>query len=240
MAKVKAITKMDDMGLFIDKSDEVLVDSRFVAEAFEKPHFQVLRDIKNILDTESEKVKQFGAYNFVLSSYTTAQNKKQPCYGMTREGFNLLVMGWNGVKAMEFKVAYVNRFKEMEAQRDTLVHARTDFPQLTDIVRALHENPKSYHYANECNLVNKIAIGMTAKEYKIKHNLPLETKSIRPYLTAEEIKAVDLTQAADMVMCRLFPDYNERKQKLEEYVAVTLHRDRLDKLLMPGNEDEEE
>lgn len=239
MTKVKAITKIDDMGLYIDKTDEVLVDSRFVAEAFEKRHDAVLRDIRNILDTDSEKVKDFTAHNFVGSEYKDSTGRKLPCYGMTREGFNLLVMGWNGKKAMEFKVAYINRFKEMEAQRDALVHARTDFPQLTDIVKALHENPKSYHYANECNLVNKIAIGMTAKEYKIKHNLPLETKSIRPYLTPEEIKAVDLTQAADMVMCRLFPNYDERKQKLEEYVSVTLRRDKLDKLLMPGNEEDE-
>ena len=239
MAKAKAITKIDDMGMFIDKSDEVLVDSRFVAEVFEKNHRDVLRDIRNILGTDSEKVAEFNLRNFAQMSYTDSVGRKYPCFAMTREGFNLLVMGWNGKKALEFKVAYVNRFKEMEAQRDTLVHARTDFPQLTDIVKALHDNPKSYHYANECNLVNKVAIGMTAKEYKIKHNIPLETKSIRPYLTAEEIKAVDLAQAADMVMCRLFPDYNERKQKLEEYVAVTLRVDKLDKLLMPGNEDDE-
>ena len=239
MAKVKAITKIDDMGMFIGKTDVVLVDSRYVAEAFEKRHCDVLRDIKNILGTDSEKVAEFNLRNFAQMSYTDSVGRKYPCFAMTREGFNLLVMGWNGKKALEFKVAYVNRFKEMEAQRDTLVHARTDFPQLTDIVKALHDNPKSYHYANECNLVNKVAIGMTAKEYKIKHNIPLETKSIRPYLTAEEIKAVDLAQAADMVMCRLFPDYNERKQKLEEYVAVTLRVDKLDKLLMPGNEDDE-
>lgn len=236
---VKAITKIDDMGMYIDKTDEVLVDSRYVAEAFEKRHDAVLRDIRNILDTESEKVKEFNLHNFVEVKYKARNGQNQPCFAMTKEGFNLLVMGWTGDKAMEYKVAYINRFKEMEAQRDTLVHARTDFPQLTDIVKALHENPKSYHYANECNLVNKIAIGMTAKEYKIKHNLPLETKSIRPYLTPEEIKAVDLTQAADVVMCRLFPNYDERKQKLEEYVSVTLRRDKLDKLLMPGNEEDE-
>lgn len=239
MAKVKAITKLDDMGLFIDKTDEVLVDSRFVAETFGKNHYDVMRDIKNILDTEDETVKEFTARNFAGCTYKGGNGKTLPCYVMTKEGFSMLVFGWTGDKAMRFKVAYINRFKELEAQRDTLVHARTDFPQLTDIVKALHDNPKSYHYANECNLVNRVAIGMTAKEYKIKHNIPLETKSIRPYLSAEEIKAVDLAQAADMVMCRLFPDYNERKQKLEEYVSVTLRRDKLDKLLMPGNEEDE-
>ena len=240
MAKVKAITKLDDMGLFIDKTDEVLVDSRFVAEAFGKNHYDVLRSVRNILKTENEEVQEFNARNFALVKYTDSKGEKRDCYAMTRQGFTMLAMGFTGEKAILFRVKYINRFTEMEAQRDTLVHARTDFPQLTDIVKALHDNPKSYHYANECNLVNKVAIGMTAKEYKIKHNIPPETKSIRPYLTEEEIKAVDLTQAADVVMCRLFPDYNERKQKLEEYVAVTLRRDKLDKLLMPGNEEENE
>ena len=94
MAKAKAITKIDDMGMFIDKSDEVLVDSRFVAEAFEKIHCDVLRDIKNILGTEDETVKSFTERNFALSGYKDITGRKLPCYGMTREGFNLLVMGW--------------------------------------------------------------------------------------------------------------------------------------------------
>ena len=76
MAKVKAITKLDDMGLFIDKTDEVLVDSRFVAEAFDKPHRSVLRDIRNILGTESEKVAEFNLHNFVQMSYTDSVGRK--------------------------------------------------------------------------------------------------------------------------------------------------------------------
>ena len=96
MAKAKAITKLDDMGLFIDRTDEVLVDSRFVAEAFDKPHKSVLRDIRNILDTESEKVKDFTEHNFVPCSYKGENGKTLPCYGMTKEGFSMLVFGWNG------------------------------------------------------------------------------------------------------------------------------------------------
>ncbi len=84
MEKVKAITKIDDMGLFIDKTDEVLVDSRFVAEAFEKRHDAVLRDIRNILGTDSEKVKEFNLHNFVGVTYKARNGQNQPCFAMTK------------------------------------------------------------------------------------------------------------------------------------------------------------
>ena len=105
MAKAKAITKIDDMGMFIDKSDEVLVDSRFVAEVFEKNHRDVLRDIRNILGTDSEKVAEFNLRNFAQMSYADSVGRKYPCFAMTREGFNLLVMGWNGKKTKQSRVS---------------------------------------------------------------------------------------------------------------------------------------
>ena len=39
---------MDDYGVFVDKKDTVRVDSRFVAQFFEKRHDHVLRDIAKI------------------------------------------------------------------------------------------------------------------------------------------------------------------------------------------------
>lgn len=105
MEKVKAITKIDDMGLFIDKTDEVLVDSRFVAEAFDKNHFHVMRDIRNLLETDNEEVKEFNESNFGLVKYVDAKGEKvkefnlhnfvgvtykarngqnQPCFAMTK------------------------------------------------------------------------------------------------------------------------------------------------------------
>lgn len=36
-------------------------------------------------------------------------------YKMTRDGFTILVMGYTGPKAMQFKIAYINQFNAMEA-----------------------------------------------------------------------------------------------------------------------------
>ncbi len=35
---------------------------------------------------------------------------------MTRDGFTLLVMGFTGPEALQFQVAYIERFNEMERQ----------------------------------------------------------------------------------------------------------------------------
>lgn len=42
------------------------------------------------------------------------QNKVLPMYGLTRDGFTLLVMGFSGKEAMKFKEAYIKAFNDME------------------------------------------------------------------------------------------------------------------------------
>jgi len=42
------------------------------------------------------------------------QNRLYRSVNMTRDGFTLLAMGFTGYKALKFKVAYIQRFNEME------------------------------------------------------------------------------------------------------------------------------
>ena len=84
-----------------------------VAEIFGKQHYHVLRDIQEkILPNVSD---DFGLSNFGLSSYLNEQNKHQPMYYITRDGFTMVAMGYTGAKAMKFKEAYINEFNKMEA-----------------------------------------------------------------------------------------------------------------------------
>ena len=50
---MQTLIPMDDFGVFVDKQDMVRVDSRFVAQFFEKRHDLVLRDIRNLDCSES-------------------------------------------------------------------------------------------------------------------------------------------------------------------------------------------
>ncbi len=191
-----------------------VVSSRYVAENFGKRHDDVLKSIRNLGCSE-----EFRLRNFSESSYRNEQNKKQPEYLMTRDGFSILVMGFTGKKAMQFKESYINAFNQMESFIRNLLEAKADFPEFTDAIMQAHEEPKHYHFSNECDMINGIVLGMSARKFREQNGI--EAKSIRPYLTAQQIEAVRSLQRIDIGLIYSIPDYYERKQMLEsQYVRL--------------------
>lgn len=213
---MKELIPKDDLGVFVDNHDTARVDSLFVAELFEKNHKEVLRDIRKITDPLSGLSEEFRQRNFAPSSYRNQQNKKQPCYYLTRDGFTMLVMGYTGQKAMQFKELYIKRFNEMESMIKSLVMARREFPLLTDNIKLLYESPKPYHFSNECDMLNRIVIGMTAKQFRIANGID-KGKSIRPYLSEKQIQMLEILQKVDVRLLVAFPEYEQRKRHLEWY-----------------------
>ena len=102
-----------------------VVTSKQVADHFDKQHRNVLMDIKNLLSDAGE----FGELNFLLTSYTSSQNKELPCYEMTRDGFTLLAMGYTGKGALNWKVKYIEAFNAMERE---LVSGNAKFGSVMD------------------------------------------------------------------------------------------------------------
>ena len=213
---MKELIPKNEYGLFADKKDIVRVDSLYVAEFFEKNHKEVLRDIRNIAAPNSGLSKEFAERNFALGSYKDKQNKKRPCYYLTRDGFTILVMGYKGKKALRFKELYIRRFNEMEELIKSLVKVRTEFPLLTENIKLLHEKPKPYHFSNECDMINRIVIGKSAKQFRLENNLEKGT-SIRPYLTEVQINLIEKLQKVDIGLLVAFPNYEDRKRHLEWY-----------------------
>ena len=179
---------------------------------FDKRHDNILADVRN-LDCSVE----FRLLNFQESSYINEQGKRQPCVAMTRDGFTFLVMGYRGKKAARFKEAYIQRFNDMEEHIRLLVTARHEFPLVTSQIKILHKEPKPYHFSNECDMLNRIAIGMTAKQCREKYGIP-KGMSIRPSLTVDQIAALDVLQKLDYGLLLAVPDISERKRILEEYM----------------------
>lgn len=210
---MKELIPMDEYGIFADRNDTARVSSRRVAECFGKKHSHVLRDIQN-LDCSDE----FGKSNFGFSTYINAQGKRDKEVAMTRDGFMFLVMGYRGRKAAAIKESYIKRFNEMERFIRTLVETRQEFPLLTSNIKLIHENPKPYHFSNEADMLNRLAIGMTAKEFRKAHRLK-DGESIRPLLTAEQISALDTLQKVDIGLMLAMPDFGQRKRQLEWYLT---------------------
>lgn len=208
---MKEIIPKDDYGVFVDNHDVTLVDSRYVAQYFAKEHKNVIRDIRE-LDCSEE----FRRLNFEPSSYKNEQGKKQPCYYMTRDGFVFLAMGYRGKKAAKFKELYIRRFNEMERFIRTLVLTRKEFPLLTENIKLLHDHPKPYHFSNECDMINRIVTGMSAKQFRQAKGIE-KGKSIRPYLNDAQIQMMETLQKVDVGLLVSVPDFEQRKRYLEWY-----------------------
>lgn len=80
------------------KGNSITTTSLIVAEKFKKRHDDVLRKIDNLIKNDDG-----GRLNFTESSYVNSQNKEQKMYDMNRRTFSILVMGFTGKKAMEWK-----------------------------------------------------------------------------------------------------------------------------------------
>ena len=88
-----------------------------VAQFFGKNHFHVVRGIENLIEKlPSSRASIFGASEISApSNLNNAPARIIKAYRMTRDGFTLLVMGWTGVKALQFKLAWLDAFNKMEA-----------------------------------------------------------------------------------------------------------------------------
>ena len=123
----------NELGIVIDNNRPV-VSSRKVAEIFEKEHRRVLQDIRELSCGDD-----FRLHNFVQSSYINSQDKEQPEYLMTRDGFTLLAMGFTGSKAMQWKIKYIEAFNKMEAELRNPFSIPKTLPEALRLAASLEE-----------------------------------------------------------------------------------------------------
>ena len=102
------------------QNGEPVASSRQIAENFGKEHKHVLDAVKNLVAENSAAKSMFHPSTF------ENRGKQYPMYLMNRDGFSLLVMGFTGKAALEWKLKYIAAFNEMEkklAQRPQLSRA---------------------------------------------------------------------------------------------------------------------
>jgi len=101
--------------VFKGQNDQVLTNSLLVAEKFGKEHGDVLKAIDALVDKLSEN--QCEGY-FAETSIDVPQPnggvRNSRVVVMNRDGFTLLVMGFTGKKALQFKLEYIAAFNAME------------------------------------------------------------------------------------------------------------------------------
>lgn len=184
----------------INKEEVTVVSSLDIAKTFEKEHARVLRDIR-----ELECSDEFRLGNFAESSYRNSQNKNQPMYLITRDGFALLAMGYTGEKAMRFKEAYIRQFNAMEKQLTGKMKEREKGiavrQALTNALQLSQENERmhGHAYSTYTNVIYKAVFGKDAKHLREEFGIT-KKDNLRDWFSAEELSAI---QSVEMIVSGL-------------------------------------
>lgn len=94
-----------------NENGKILVSSREVAENFDKQNKHINESIKKLM-VENSTVKNM----FFETTYISSRGREENEFLMDRDGFSLLVMGFTGKKALEWKLKYIDAFNKMEEE----------------------------------------------------------------------------------------------------------------------------
>lgn len=100
---------------------ELVVSSRDVAKDFGKEPKHVNESIRKLI-AENSTVKNM----IIESTYISSRGREEREYLLTRDGFSLLVMGFTGASALQWKLKYIDAFNKMEQA------LRNQVPQLSE------------------------------------------------------------------------------------------------------------
>ena len=184
--------------LFGNGSNEIVVtSSKTVAELFEKRHDHVMRDIELL----RKDVPNFGEM-FFNHEEKDFYGRKQRVYLMNRDGLSLVAMGFNGPKAIKFKLDFIAAFNQLEDMLKRIREERTNTlierekgkvvrNALTDVIKKMiSDSPhKKFAYANYTKLIYKICFGMTMDELRAKYGATTK-ESVRDLMSADDLAEV--------------------------------------------------
>ncbi|HEF8544540.1 TPA: Rha family transcriptional regulator [Campylobacter jejuni] len=175
---------------FDTQNNQIFCTSLDVAKVFGKRHFHVLRDIENILNDlreigTSQDLSNFG--EVVRISKTTNPkngklvNRKMPMYNLTRDGFSLLAMGFTGKKALQFKIAFIKAFNEMEKLLQKEIKSPNKY--LTDLMELIYPNLPQNDYKVSViitdNPYSKEAKNVFSLNYLVDNRTPKDPKKLQ-------------------------------------------------------------
>lgn len=199
--------------MVFEKKGIPVTSSLIIAEKAKIQHESVVK----MITTYMEDLMEFGAMDF---SDLKSGKRGRPVrtYELNeRQATVLLTYLSNTAPVRKFKKDLVKAFFEMAEIIKSLQSAKLEFPAFTTAIMDAHEEPKHYHFSNEINMINKIVLGVTASKYKEQNGIDKKVSSIRPYLSLEEISAIEELQRVDIGLIVSGMEYDQRKQVLSGY-----------------------
>lgn len=105
--------------------------------------------------------------------------------------------------------------------------ARLESPVLNESIKTHREKTgkplNHYLFSNEYDMINKITLGMTAKQYRERHDLG-KANPIRDHLTKCEIECIEHLQRVNSSLIDIGMDFDSRKNQLNKLYMTHHYR----------------
>ncbi|EQA5297818.1 Rha family transcriptional regulator [Campylobacter coli] len=109
------------------------------------------------------------------------KTRKDRCYNLTRDGFFLLAMGFTGKKALQFKIAFINAFNEMEKLLQKEIKSPNKY--LTDLMELIYPNLPQNDYKVSVTITDnpysKEAKNVFSLNYLVDNRTPKDPKKLQ-------------------------------------------------------------
>lgn len=127
---------------------------------------------------------------------------------------------WISAKFQLLVIQTFDKWLHEEYQRKAIrENAREGYKDLTKALKysleSLGKTAKYYHYSNEADMINLIALGMTAKQFRVEHGLK-DKDQLRDCQTPFQIFAVEQLQRMDEQLINLGFTVEQRRNALQK------------------------
>lgn len=195
---------------------DLVTTSMAIADGVKRDHDTIIKLIdRNRLDLE-----EFGKVGFeIRAGYNNAKvrvatlNEQQTTLLITYMRNNEVVRAFKKRLVAEF-FTMRSALAKKKMDRNS---ARLEYKPMTDAIK--HEREAQgkqiapHHFSNEADLINRLALGMTAAKFRVHHEIG-KKEPIRDYLTPEQIHCITELQRANTVFISMGWDFEQRKEVL--------------------------
>lgn len=199
------------------KKLDLVTNSIAIADGVKRDHDTIIK----LIDRNKSDLEEFGKVGFeIRAGYNNAKvrvallNEQQTTLLITYMRNNDVVRKFKKKLVAEF-FTMRSALAKKKMDRNT---ARLEYRPMSDAIKhereTLGKEIKPYHFSNEADLINRIALGMTAAKFRVYHDLD-KKENIRDYLTPEQIHCVTELQRANTVFIGMGWDFEQRKEALK-------------------------
>lgn len=184
--------------------------SREIAKLTDKLHKNVLADIDKIISNLGTELK------FELSEFIDPTGRKLREYKLDQRTTMLVVTGYSN----NLRLLVIDQWLALRSQYDVNVNkwkrersaTKLDYFELKLAIKKWYAGTwKFYHESGAIDMINKVVLGMTAKQFKVKHGMDKDA-TLREVLSNKQLETIDHAQKT---LAKLFDNGVWREKRLE-------------------------